>query len=268
MLSNEVIFFEKRAIMSSPILTPDGKYSLTGATFALVPLPPPILVPEPIIPVSALTVDMMKASWAMNHDAGTPGSATGTSVYPFTLPDGTIVRRNDFTDVKNGGFIYHASALGSSSAYNSFCYETVLSAPAPSGWSNVENLEMDLEHVYANGTYVDLAMQLAGATGFVQVTENKKWTNTKIPANPSLWQPTILYTTRLYTHDNGDGTVIYVGAYVNGVYTIIGITIGSLDAGPWAANDLNVQFQFDGKSAGSVESIVDIHLMKIHMWKI
>jgi hypothetical protein len=51
------------------------------------------------------------------------------------------------------------------------------------------------------------------------------------------------------------------------VYGVIGVTIGDKKTGPWAKNDLNCQLQYDGASSGSVTSIVDIHLLKIHCWK-
>lgn len=251
--------------------TPDGKqYQVTlnssvGTVKDVTPLPPP--PPEPIIPSSALTIDMLTKSWAMNHDLGTPGTASGTSVYPFKMPDGSIVRRNTFLLGGHGGEIYHAQVLADASMYNTFCYELVVSAPTPTGWANVENLETDFEHVWSDGSYVDLAIQLATASGSVEVTENSHWVATKVPANPSKFAATILHTIRHYTRDNGDGTVTYIGSFVDGVYAPIGIVIGSKKSGPWAAKDLNCQLQFDGALVANTTSIIDIHVHKAHCWK-
>lgn len=271
--------------MSSPILTPDGKWAinlsqatlnqavvttvpatLNPATIAILPAVP--ASSEPIIPASSVTIDMLTKKWAMNHDPGTPGSSSGTSVYPFTAEDGSIVRRNTVDLTAHGGEIYHAQVLADSSMFDTFCYELVLSSPAASGgFGNINNIETDFEHVWSDGTYVDLAVQLASGSGAVEVTENGHWVATKVPANPLGWAPTVLHTIRHYTKDNGDGNVVYIGSYVDGVYADIGITIGDKKKGPWARNDLNMQLQFDGASSGEVISIIDIHVIKAHCWK-
>jgi hypothetical protein len=139
----------------------------------------------------------------MNHDAGTPGSSTGTTKYPFTAPDGSTVRLFDFTLTAKGGEIYHVNALKDSSPYNCFCYETVESSP---DWSNVAQAEKDLEHADPTGAYVDMATQVSAGSGTVEITGGHKWQPTSVKADPSKRAANVLHTTRIYVKDNGDGT--------------------------------------------------------------
>lgn len=285
--------------MSNPVSiqkNQDGTYSFLdpqGNSYTLtIPTPPPVVVPapiltvtpvpvippipptppvdsqEPVIPADAVTTDMLQKKWSWNKDPGTPGvaaDATGTSVYPFTRPDGLVVMRNTMTLNAKAGIIYHVNVMPDSSAFNTFCYETV---EIYDGTGNINNSEKDLEHVWADGTYVDQAMQIATGSKCVEVTGNSKWQTTKAIIDPvKVFAPNVQHVTKHYSRDNGDGTVTYFGSHIDGVYLPINVTVNSKKAGPWGKKVLNCQYQFDGKSSGKVTSIVDVVLFQIHSWK-
>jgi hypothetical protein len=244
-----------------------GALVLTPPVVATPPPPPPPPVSaEPTIPASATTVDMLPAvvPWQMNHDAGTPGSSTGTTTYPFKAPDGTTVRQFQFTDTAKGGEIYHVNAMKDASAFNSFCYETVESSP---DWSNIVCAEKDLEHADATGAYVDMATQLSAYSGTVEVTGGHHWQATKVKADPSKRAANVLHTTRVYVKDNGNGTSTYVGIFLDGTYYPIDVTLNDTGSTKWGKNILNLQLQYDGKSSGSVQSTVFMHVLRVHAWK-
>lgn len=242
---------------------------LGSATLTVTPpvtTPPPPPPPgEPVIPSTAKTIDLLSDSvpWKMNHDAGTPGSSTGMTQYPFTAPDGSAVRLFQFTLTAKGGEIYHVHVLDDATAYKNYCYETVESSP---DWSNIENAEKDLERVYPNGDVLDMASQLAGTVGRVEITGNSHWQQTSVAADPSKFAPTVLHTTRHYVRDNGNGTVTYVGTTIDGVYHSIGVTVNDLKTLSWSHNILNIQLQYDGKSSGSVQSTIYMYALRVHAW--
>lgn len=231
------------------------------------PPPPPVAVPEPVIPSTAVTIDMLPSvKWAMNHDAGTPGASTGTTTYPVTAADGSTVRRFQFTLTGKGGEIFHANVLADSSMYNTFCLETVESS---ADWTNISCTEKDMEHVDATGAYVDMATQLSAYEGAVDITQNSKWISSNIQADPSKLTPKVLHTQRRYVRDNGDGTVNYIGIFMDGVYTPFknSAAVPSHPSAKWGKNILNLQIQYDGKSSASVQSIVDMSVLRVHCWK-
>lgn len=245
-------------------------YDVTPHVVTPTPNPTPNPTPapdpsEPVIPANAVTIDMLPLKWSMNHDKGTPGKASGTSVYPFTRPDGLVVMRNTMTLEAHGGFIYHTNVMKDASAFNTFCYETIEIYDAT---GNIINAEKDFEHVWADGSYVDQAMQIAGRSKCVEVTGNSAWQTTKAAIDPAkVFAPNIQHTTKHYSRDNGDGTVTYFGSNIDGVYLPINVTVNSKKAGPWGKNEWNCQLQYDGASSGSVTSIVDVVLFKAHGWK-
>lgn len=243
-----------------------GKLVLTPPPVVVPPPPPPPANPEPTIPANATVVDMLPAvvPWQMNHDAGTPGSSTGTTAYPITAPDGTTCRQFQFTDTAKGGEIYHANVLKDSSAFNTFCYEAVESSP---DWSNIACAEKDLEHADATGAYVDMATQLDAHSNTVEVTGGHAWQKTKVLADPSKRAANVLHTTRIYARDNGDGTSTYIGIFLDGTYYPIGVTLNDTGSTKWGKNVLNLQLQYDGVSAGSVQSTVYMHVLRVHCWK-
>lgn len=256
--------------ISATITGSDGSVTTLSGTVQLTTTPAPVIVPppvstEPVIPATAVVVDMLPFAFAMNHDAGTPGSATGTTTYPATAPDGTAnCREFQMTLVAKGGFIYHGNALKDSSPYNTFCYETEEYFVDP---SNLQCMEKDLEQVDATGAYVDMATQLNGNAGCLDYTANSSWQHTAVKANPTAIPAGKWYTTKRYFRNMGGGMVSYIGSNDNGTYSPLGITVKSQPSAKWGKNLLNVQYQFDGKSSGSVQSTVYARVFRIHCWQ-
>jgi hypothetical protein len=248
------------------VTTLSGSVTLVTTPPAVIPPPPPPL--EPVIPVTAQTVNMLLSkAWACMHDTGTPGDANGTFTYPTTAPDKTAnCGEFAFTNIAKGGALFHANVLPDASAFNTFCYETVEMSQS---YANISCAEKDLEQVNASGVYVDMATQLDHYKGTVDITQNQAWQATSVKADPSQRKPNTWYTTRIYVKNVDGKNVDYIGIYLSdtGVYYPLNITVPSQPNHIWGKNLLNQQLQYVGLSAGSVASTVFIKTLNIHCWK-
>lgn len=231
------------------------------------PVVPPVVPPaanEPVIPATATVIDLLPAvtPWKMNHDAGTPGSSSGTTVYPFTAPDGSTVRQFKMTLVSKGGEIYHVRVLDDATAFSNFCFEKV---EASADWSGVGQAETDLEKTLGDGSVEDMAMQQS-MNGGEEITINGHWTPTGIKIDPSIRAPNVLHTTRNYVTLNADKTIAYHGVFFDGTYYSIEQTATDQQSKPWAKNILNLQLQYDGKNSASTDVEVWMHTLRVHAW--
>jgi hypothetical protein len=253
--------------------------TIAGATVTAKAPPPPVVIPppvslEPIIPANAVTIDMLPIkTWAVNHDAGTPGDANGTTTYPVTAPDGTAnCREFQFTLINKGGVIYHANVMRDSSAFNTFCYEVEEYFVDP---SNLACHEKDLEQVgpavgsAKNALYVDMATQLNGHAGCLDITSSnpKGWHHTPVKCSPMALPKGVWIPTKRYVKNLDGKNVLYIGSNDNGTYSELNITVPSQPGGLWGEKGLNCQYQFDGNSPGSVTSVVYARKFLIHSWK-
>jgi hypothetical protein len=262
------------ATISATITNTDGSVTNLSGTIELTTtpppnsVPPPVANPEPVIPSTALTTNMLLSkAWSCKHDTGTPGDANGTFAYPKTAPDGTTnCGEFAFTNIAKGGALYHANVLANASAYNTFCYEAI---EYFTDASNLACMEKDLEQVAASGVYVDMATQLDHYNSCVDITQNQKWQTAPVKANPTGRKAGVWYTTRIYVRNVDGKNVEYIGIYLSdtGVYYPLGITVPSQPSAKWGVNLLNQQLQYVGLSAGTVASTVFIKTLNIHSWK-
>lgn len=241
----------------------------TGPTSGPTGTTGPVSAQPPVIPNTAKKVNMLTPPnpWQVNHDAGTPGTGSGTVTLGQTAPDGTkgclLLKMN--TTLK-GGVIIHGLALTSgASAYTRFAYRKremfVFTGP-----NTIENIETDLEITdKATGVPYDMAMQQDGYKGVEDITINHKWTGTNIAVNPltrssGVWYETVEYvtfnpTTKEITYD-GVTTA-------DGVYHPIGQTVADADNSVWAKDSLNLQAQYDCNADASTNNTIYISLLEI-----
>jgi hypothetical protein len=270
------------ATISATITNTDGSVTNLSGTVELTTtpppnsVPPPVVNPEPGIPSTALTTNMLLSkAWSCKHDTGTPGNASGTWTYPATAPDKTPnCALLAFTNIDKGGALYHANVMADATPYNTFCLEVAEYFPvAPAGLSCMEN---DLEQVQAaastateNAAYVDMATQLDHYKGTVDITQNQSWVATLVKIDPSSRKAGVWYTTRIYVRNNGGGSVTYIGIYLSdtGLYYPLNITVQSQPAALWGEKLLNQQKQFVGLNMGTLASQVYVKTLNIHSYK-
>jgi hypothetical protein len=128
----------------------DTKFSTASGT----PVPPPVsdLIPSDAIVSANLDV---ATTWPYSQDAGTPGSARGSTVYPATTPSGDDAREFYMTYSSRGGERWHISFAKDANATH-FVYDTYLYFTDP---SQVANTQLDMNQVLADGRTVIFGTQ-------------------------------------------------------------------------------------------------------------
>lgn len=205
-------------------------------------------------------VDMLlpAVNWQCNHDAGTPGSATGSIV----IQNGKAVL--NFSAKGRGGFIYHANVTRDVAPYNRFCIEK---GESSADWSKVAQCENDLEATGAHGEVRDMATQQSSGSGQM-VTLGRHWSAVGIPAlDPRKRASNVLHTSRIYLGVNPDGSVLYPGTFFNGTYYPIGKAGDDTQSHPWGANILNLQSQYNSAVDAQTNFSITLSVHRVWMWK-
>jgi hypothetical protein len=237
----------------------DTNSGLARADYTIT-LPPP----GPVVPPNAIAASSVQVldTWIYNHDAGTPGTATGTTSLVSTpsLSGNAREYASSYTD--EGGEIYSVVYANDTTSMN-FVYD---------GWvwiaagSSIANLEMDSNQVMANGDTVIYAFQ---CSGYSQTWEysgaGAAWVASSQPCNPSTWTTNVWHHVQIsYSRDNS-GNVTYQSVWLDGVGQAINATVPSAFALGWQVGVVQTQFQIDGLGA-SGSSTVYLDNLTISRW--
>jgi hypothetical protein len=218
-----------------------------------------------VFPVTAGDLDGAD-NWEWNHDPGTPGSSTGSTLYPVTNPSLDNAARGFFVNYSDhGGEIYHLS-FGKDTSVSNFVYDTYIYLTNP---SQIENVEMDMNHVMADGRTVILGTQCAAGSGtfeYTLVSNSTHWHASNIPCNPKKWSANTWHHVQIASHHDSSGNVTYDWVNIDGTSTNFENATGpSAESLGWAMGDLLLNFQLDGAGAdGSMTAYIDE--MTIHRW--
>jgi hypothetical protein len=220
------------------------------------------------IPSNAVSSGYLDGSskWEWNHDPGTSGSSTGTSIYPIASPSlDNLAREHKFSYTDHGGEIYHLS-FGNDSAATHFVYDTHVYLVDP---TQVENIEMDMNQVMANGKTLILGTQCAGYTKtweYTLVNGGTHWVSSNIPCNPTTWTANTWHHIQIATHRDSDGTAHYDWVSVDGKYSSFANATGDASESlGWSPGDLLLNFQLDGANA-SGSATVYTDEFQIYRW--
>jgi hypothetical protein len=218
-----------------------------------------------VLPVSAGDLDGAD-NWEWNHDPGTPGSSSGSTLYPVTSPSMDDAARGFFvTYSDHGGEIYHLS-FGKDTTVANFVYDTYIYLPDP---SQIENVEMDMNHVMADGRTVILGTQCAAGSGtfeYTLVSNSTHWHASNIPCNPKKWTANTWHHVQIASHHDNAGVATYDWVNIDGTATNFKNATGpSVESLGWETGDLLLNFQLDGAGAsGSMTAYIDE--MTVHRW--
>jgi hypothetical protein len=222
------------------------------------------------IPSNAISSGYLDGSshWEWNHDPGTKGTSTGTSQYPETSPSIDYkARQYSFSYSDHGGEIYHISFANDTTATH-FVYDAYVYLTDP---SQVENIEMDMNQVMADGRSVILGTQCSGYSGTWDFTTvyngGSHWSVSNIPCNPTKWTANTWHHVQIATHRDSNGVATYDWVNVDGTYSDFQSASGAsaLSLG-WPAGDLLVNFQLDGASAETGSATVYTDQLQIYRW--
>jgi hypothetical protein len=211
------------------------------------------------IPNNAQTSGILDGSskWEWNHDAGTPGSSSGSTTYPNASPSKNGASRF-FTDTFSGGGgeIWHIS-WGLNAVPTHYVYDLWIYVVDP---PLLQNLELDMNHVIKiNGVSntIILATQCASGSGtweYTKKTDRDHWFPSNLPCKTTTWVPNTWHHIQIATHHNSVGVVTWDWIGFDGVYSNFASNITGTAGGPlgWTLNDELINFQLDGKTSGSI----------------
>jgi hypothetical protein len=222
------------------------------------------------IPSNAISSGDLSGSsrWFWSHDAGTPGSAVGSSQYPIASPslDG-LAREFSMSYSEKGGERFSLD-FGTDTESTHFVYDTYVDIVNPAALSN---LELDVNQVMANGKTVIFAFQCSGnAKAWEYNTwgpSGPHWHSTGLPCNPETWTANTWHHIQIASHRDSIGHVTYDWVNLDGTYKkIVGATgKGEVDLG-WAPGALNLNFQLDGSNANSSSVQIYADKLTIYRW--
>lgn len=223
--------------------------------------------PSGSIPASAVgSANLDGKGWPGEHDAGTPGSSRGSTVYPATTPVYDDAREFYMTYSAHGGYRWHLS-FAKDAAATHFVYDAYVLLKNP---SQVGNLELDMNQVMSNGATVIFGTQCSSYGGKWQFTTtsggSSHWHSSNIPCNPKTWAANTWHHVQIASHRSG-GVVTYDWVNVDGKHSVFSGATGTsaLQLG-WAHGDLLINFQVDGANSGSGSITSYIHKMTIFRW--
>ncbi len=144
-------------------------------------------------------------AWQWEHDNGTPGSSTGQLIFGVANPsvDGSatefVVPYSHY-----GGERFHL-VFGNDTAATYFVYDTYVYLVNP---TQVQNLELDVDQVTANGETIIFGTQCSSISGTWEYTYASNgqahWTPSNVPCNPQNWAPNKWHHIQIQSHRVGD----------------------------------------------------------------
>jgi hypothetical protein len=204
--------------------------------------------------------------WAHEQDAGVPGSARGSTVYPAATSLYDNARKFYMTYSKHGGVRWHTS-FAKDAAATHFIYDTYVYIVDP---AQVANLELDMNQVMSNGKTVIFGTQCSTYSKtweYTYVSGGAHWKSSNIPCNPKTWAAKTWHHVQIASHRNSSGQVTYDWVNLDGAHHVFkNATVYSAESLGWAHGDLLINFQMDGANSGSGSITAYIHKMTIFRW--
>lgn len=240
-------------------VTADNKWNVDTTTL-ITPVVPPVVIPPPvlapIIPVNALNSGILDDSnnWKGDWDKSTPKTATGISKYI----DSSSGRNYNVVYTNKAGFRFHNSFATVKAAVLNFCTDLYVLCD---DWTQVQNLEIDMNQVLQDGRTVIMGIQAASGSKSWEYTTtptgSSHWNKSNISVNPTTWKPGIWKHIRLFYSLTLAGIVTYIGVEVDGVYTPFANASGiSAIALGWEPLGLLLcNFQQEGNTAKGIINI-------------
>jgi hypothetical protein len=161
-----------------------------------------------------------------------------------------------------------------------YVYDTYIYIPS-SYLTEIANIEMDMNHVLANGETVILGTQCAHGSKtfeytFVGTVDGKygtHWLPSNIPCDPQAWADDTWHHVQIATEHDASGNVTYDwvrldnGATMNFQNSSGGaLTVASEESLGWTKGILLLNFQLDGSSGGSGSVVAYVDELQILTW--
>jgi hypothetical protein len=165
---------------------------------------------------------------------------------------------------ENAGELYHL-LFGTDTTASHFVYDTYIYLMDP---SQIQNIEMDMNHVMSNGQTVILGAQCASNSGtweYTTVSGGVHWNRSNILCNPQAWTANTWHHVQIASHHDPTGVATYDWVNLDGILSNFqGASGASALSLGWPPGDLLLNFQLDGAGSGSMT--VDIDQLTIYRW--
>jgi hypothetical protein len=231
--------------------------------------PPPGGGTPDTIPSNALaSADLDTATnWANEHDAGTPGSSRGSTVYPATTPLYDDAREFYMTYSGRAGERWHNSFARDTAATH-FILDTYVYVVNP---DQLANLELDLNQVMSDGRTVIYGTQCSTYSGTWEWTyygsNSPHWHPSNIPCDTRKWTPNTWHHIQVAFHRDGNGYVTHDWVNFDGTHTnFSGAAAGSAKSLGWAKGSLVMNIQLDGFNKSSGDVTAYFHKTTFYRW--
>ena len=193
------------------------------------------------------------SNWLWEHDNGTPGSSTGQLTFNVTNPSLDRSATQFLVAYSHyGGERFHL-LFGSDAAATYFIYDTYVYVVDP---KQVQNLELDVDQVTANGETIVYGTQCSSVSGtweYTYVTGGRGyWKPSNIPCDPRNWAPNRWHHIQIQMHRVGDVVTHDWVKFDNDRLRFF--TNATAPSGlflNWTPGVLLINFQVDGASANS-----------------
>ena len=216
--------------------------------------------------VASANLDGLSA-WADTHDTGTPGSSSGSMVYPAKTPSYDDAREFYMTYSSGGGQRFHVSFDNNPTAMN-FALDTYVYVTDP---SQLQNLELDLNQVTSDGNTIFLDTQCSSDSKTWEYTVitngSDHWKPSNVPCNTLTWAANTWHHIQIGMHRDNSGNVTHDWVNFDGTHSVFSNTTNfASESLGWQKGTLLTNVQLDGLSKGSGSVTVYIHKMTFYHW--
>jgi hypothetical protein len=241
----------------------DPGFSNSGLARADYIITPPSS-PGPSVPPGATSSTGLQLldNWHFNHDAGTPGTASGSTTLVSSPSLGGDARQFNSSYTGAGGEIYSVSYADDVVSTN-FVYD---------GWvwiqqgSQIVNLEMDSNQVIANGDTVIYAFQCDGYSKTWDYSgAGASWVHSTQLCDVNTWSLDAWHHVQISYSRDDSGYVTYHSVWLDGAEQAINATVPSAFALGWKVGVVQTQFQTDGPGA-SGSNLLYLDNLTISRW--
>jgi hypothetical protein len=271
-VGNTTFSINSRSTPPPPVVAPPPPPVVIPPPPVVIPPPPPVVTPPvPVpgsIPSDAIASANLDSSrrWAGEQDAGMPGSARGSTVYPATTPSGDDAREFYMTYSSRGGVRWHISFARDENATH-FVYDTYVYLTDP---SQVANVELDMNQVISDRRTVIFGTQCSSYSKtweYTIVSGGTHWKSSNIACNPKNWVANTWHHIQIASHRDNGGIVTYDWVNFDETHSDFKDATGdSAEALGWAKGDLLINFQLDGPAKDSGAITAYVHKMTVLRW--
>jgi hypothetical protein len=206
-------------------------------------------------------------NWANEHDAGTPGSSRGSTLFPATTPLYDDARQFYMTYSNRGGERWHNSFARDTTSTH-FIMDTYVYVVNP---DQLANLELDLNQVMSDGRTVIYGTQCSTYSHSWEWSyydsKSPHWHASNIPCDTRKWTANTWHHIQVAFHRDSNGYVTHDWVNFDGTHTnFSGAAAGSAKALGWAKGSLLMNVQMDGFNKGSGTITAYFHKTTYYRW--